>query len=91
MATYVYETIPRRPGAEPERFEIRQSMKDAPLTQHPLTGEPVRRVITGGYGLMGVGTRAEAAKAAPAAPAGGCCGPGCACHSGRRVPACECE
>ena len=81
MATYVYETIPRVAGETPQRFEVMQSMKDDPLERHPVTGQPVRRVITGGYGLMGVGEKAPAA--APAAP----CAPGCACHSGPRIPA----
>jgi len=56
MATYVYETIPAKPGDEVRRYEIRQSMKDAALTKHPETGEPIRRVITGGLGLIGVGS-----------------------------------
>ena len=80
MATYVYETIPQRPGDYPRRFELVQSMKDAPLRRHPDTGEPVRRVVTGGYGFMGASERAPSA--APVAP----CSPGCACHGGPRVP-----
>ena len=39
MTTYVYETIPQKPGAEPRRFEVRQSMADAPLTR--LEAEPL--------------------------------------------------
>lgn len=81
MATYVYETIPRSPGDEPRRFEIVQSMKDAPLSRHPETGEPVRRVISGGYGLMGVSEKTPAN-----APAAAPCSPGCACHAGPRIP-----
>ncbi len=81
MATYVYETLPQRPDETPRRFEVIQSMKDAPLHQHPETGEPVRRVVTGGFGLMGVG-----AKPATALPAAAPCSPGCACHSGPRIP-----
>lgn len=81
MATYVYETIPAQPGVEPRRFEVVQSMKEAPLRRHPDTGEPVRRVITGGYGLMGV-----AEKAPSAAPAAAPCAAGCACHRGPRIP-----
>lgn len=81
MATYVYETIPRQPGEAPRRFEMVQSMKDAPLERHPDTGEPVRRVITGGFGLMGVGDKTPAATPAVA------CAPGCACHGGPRIPA----
>ncbi|MBL9214318.1 MAG: zinc ribbon domain-containing protein [Opitutaceae bacterium] len=82
MATYVYETIPRRDGELARRFEVVQSMKDAPLARHPDTGEPVRRVITGGYGLMGVGEKSSPA----AAPASAPCSAGCACHSGPRIP-----
>jgi predicted nucleic acid-binding Zn ribbon protein len=52
MTTYVYETVPKKPGKTPCRFEVRQSMHDAPLTKHPKTGAPVRRVIAGGYGIM---------------------------------------
>lgn len=81
MATYVYETIPTRDGEPPRRFEIVQSMRDAPLRTHPETGEPVRRIISGGYGLMGVSERK-----AVAAPAAAACAPGCACHAGPRIP-----
>jgi hypothetical protein len=81
MATYVYETIPRQPGEAPRRFEQVQSMKDTPLQRHPDTGEPVRRVVSGGFGLMGLREKSPTA-AAPAAP----CSPGCACHSGPRIP-----
>ena len=48
MATYVYETIPQKRGQKPRRFEIEQKMSAPALTQDPKTGEPVRRVITGG-------------------------------------------
>lgn len=48
MATYIYETIPQKKARKPRRFEIEQKMSDAPLTHDPKTGEPVRRVITGG-------------------------------------------
>jgi predicted nucleic acid-binding Zn ribbon protein len=43
MPVYVYEVI--QPGGGGERFEIQQSMQDAPLRQHPETGQPVRRVF----------------------------------------------
>lgn len=89
MATYVYETIPTLPNAEPARFEVEQSMRDAPLTRHPATGEPVRRVITGGYGLMGVGERKTTPRA-EAASSGGGCSPGCACHANRSCLPDEC-
>lgn len=82
MATYVYETIPRQPGETPRRFEVVQSMKDAALTHDPETGAPVRRVISGGYGLMAKAGPASAPAAAPVP-----CAAGCACHSGPRIPA----
>lgn len=44
MPTYVYEVIPQE-GEATEMFEVVQSMNDAPLTKHPETGEPVRRVL----------------------------------------------
>lgn len=72
MTTYVYETIPASANEQPTHFEVRQSMKDAPLTHHPETGQPVRRVILGGYGLLkkdgGAGDSAS-------------CGTGCGCHN----------
>lgn len=82
MATYVYETIPPRDGEAPRRFEVVQSMKEAPLTHHPDTGEPVRRVISGGFGYI----EKAGPKGSPALSAAPCM-PGCACHSGPRVPA----
>jgi predicted nucleic acid-binding Zn ribbon protein len=48
MATYVYETIPQKPGQKPRRFEIEQKMSEDALTHDPKTGEPARRVIIGG-------------------------------------------
>ena len=69
MTTYVYETIPQQTGAEPRRFEVRQSMSEPALTRHPETGEPVRRVIAGGFGFI----------AQKSAPPAGPCGNACAC------------
>ena len=37
MAVYIYETIPKDPKQKPRRFEVQQSMKDAPLTKDPKT------------------------------------------------------
>ena len=71
MTTYVYETIPVKKGEKPRYFEVRQSMNEAPLTKHPETGEPVRRVILGGYGVL---SKSDGA----AAPTCGC-GPGRCC------------
>lgn len=44
MPTYVYEVI-LEDGEEGQLFEVVQSMSDPPLTEHPETGQPVRRVI----------------------------------------------
>jgi len=45
MPIYVYETLDKNGEGTGKTFEIVQSMKDAALTKHPETGEPVRRVI----------------------------------------------
>jgi predicted nucleic acid-binding Zn ribbon protein len=76
MATYIYETIPSKPSEEPQRFEIKQSMNDAPFAKHPETGEKIRRIVSGGFGLMTKG-----GDNAPATPSSGhsCGSPGC-CH-----------
>jgi predicted nucleic acid-binding Zn ribbon protein len=52
MATYIYESIPGKPNEKPKRYEIKQSMKDQPLTVHPESGEKIRRVLSGGFGLV---------------------------------------
>ena len=52
MPTYTYQVI-SSDGRGAERFEVVQGMRDEPLTVHPRTGEPVRRVITGGSGVLG--------------------------------------
>jgi len=75
MTTYVYETIPAKAGEEVRRYEIRQSMKDAPLTKHPETGEPIRRVITGGLGFVNSSGRGESKLAPRRSSHGG----GCSC------------
>jgi predicted nucleic acid-binding Zn ribbon protein len=68
MPTYIYETD------DGERFEIFQSMRDSALVVHPLSGEPVRRVITGGLGFFKVRSGSPAPGTPP--PASNCC-PGC--------------
>jgi predicted nucleic acid-binding Zn ribbon protein len=75
MATYVYETIPAAEGQPVRTYEISQSMKDEALTKHPETGEPIRRVITGGLGIM---TTSKGASSVPQ-PSSHCCGGGCGC------------
>ena len=52
MATYIYETIPQSSKQKPRQFEVAQRMSDKPLTKDPKTGQPVRRVITGGSGIV---------------------------------------
>jgi predicted nucleic acid-binding Zn ribbon protein len=52
MATYIYETIPQKKNEKPRRFEVEQRMSEPALTKHPQTGLPVRRVITGGSGIV---------------------------------------
>ena len=56
MPTYVYEVI-EKDGSGGERFELVQPMSDDPITLHPETDLPVRRVIqpfqiTGAASLM---------------------------------------
>ncbi len=71
MPTYIYETL-----EEPHRqFEVKQGMNEPALTQDPETGEPVRRVISGGYGILQKGGTGATGGG------GGSCGHGCGCHS----------
>ncbi|MEO6446952.1 MAG: zinc ribbon domain-containing protein [Gemmatimonadaceae bacterium] len=80
MPTYLYETIASADsGDTPEQFEMRQGFNDAPLATHPETGQPVRRVISGGLGAMLKGSE-RGSGSAPAAGPG--CGPG-SCGCGR--------
>ena len=74
MPTYVYETIPAKPNTEPRRFELFQRMTDAPLETDPQSGEPVRRIITGGVGikLKGLKRSTVVDKNSAAATACGC-------------------
>jgi predicted nucleic acid-binding Zn ribbon protein len=86
MPTYIYETT--SPGKPARRFEVEQRMSEPALTRHPETGEPVRRVITGGLGFIGASDKTAgdadgccAAGTCPAmrgeAPHGACGLPGC--------------
>lgn len=70
MPTYVYETIPANQNEEPRTYEISHSMFDPPLSQHPETGEPLRRLITGGFGISG---SSSSSFEPPCATGGGCC------------------
>lgn len=75
MTTYVYETIPSKPGEKPSYFEIKQNMKAAPLKKHPETGEPIRRVVLGGFGVLSSGKSGSDSSSGST-----CCGPSCGCH-----------
>jgi hypothetical protein len=44
MPLYVYEVV-LPDGSTGEQFEVMHKMADEPLTTHPETGEPVRRVF----------------------------------------------
>ena len=44
MPIYVYEVI-NEDNPDGATFEIFQNMADAPLTTHPETGQPIRRVF----------------------------------------------
>lgn len=52
MPIYVYETIPQKAGEVSERFELRQGMNDPKLTVQPLTGKPLKRLVSGGFMLL---------------------------------------
>jgi predicted nucleic acid-binding Zn ribbon protein len=83
MPIYVYETVPASAGETAERFELRQSMSEAPLTTHPESGRPVRRVLSGGLVTFTHGASGDSAAcglpASAAASMG--CGSGCGCIS----------
>jgi len=72
MPIYVYETIPGSADTAPERFEVRQSMSEAPLTQHPDSGLPVRRVLSGGLVTFTHGQSGDACGVPGSGPVGGC-------------------
>ena len=48
MPVYVYEIVLEGDEADEGgmQFEVVQGIHDDPLTEHPVTGQPVRRVIT---------------------------------------------
>jgi predicted nucleic acid-binding Zn ribbon protein len=73
MTTYVYEPIHQKAGEKPLYFEIKQSMSDAPLTKHPETGEPIRRVVLGGFGTLSSKGSADSGSSCACKP-GSCCG-----------------
>ena len=76
MTTYVYETIAAKSGEKSRYFEIKQNMSDAALAKHPETGEPIRRVVLGGFGVLSSGKSGDPSPSS----SGSCCGPSCGCH-----------
>jgi len=84
MPVYVYETIPPLPDQPVRRFEVKQSMSEPALTRDPQSGQPVRRVISGGYGLMMKGDSGGdcADGSCAVAPPTHSCGTGCGCFPG---------
>jgi len=64
MTTYIYETVPDSPDFPIRRFEVKQSMNDSPLTHDPETGQRVRRVISGGMGVIVAGARSTGSRPA---------------------------
>ena len=77
MPLYDYETIPTSTETPVRRLQVQQRMSEAPLTHDPVSGEPVRRVISGGLGTL-IPSRAGSEAAAPSPMTGGC-GIGCGC------------
>jgi len=74
MPIYVYETTD--PAKPIRRFEVKQSMNDEPLRVDPETGEAVRRVISGGYGVHVTGSSIGPSVGSVGSHG---CGPGCGC------------
>ena len=74
--TYLYETVPAREGDPVKHYEIKQSPNEATLTKHPETGEAIRRVILGGWGLT---LKPESGKASNTSGGGCGCGPSGCC------------
>ncbi|HEV2046762.1 MAG TPA: zinc ribbon domain-containing protein [Chthoniobacterales bacterium] len=65
MPTYIYETTD---ASKPlRRFEVQQSIHEKALEVDPKTGEAVRRVISGGYGVL--------MRGGSVGPSVGSCGP----------------
>jgi len=70
MPTYVYETV----SPTPERFEVRQRFDEPALAIHPQTGEPVRRVLSGGLAVLPNGVKSSDGPEAGCGPSNCQCG-----------------
>lgn len=73
MTTHVYEPIHQKAGGKPRCYEIKQKMDDKPLTKHPETGEPIRRVVLGGFGTLSSKGSVDSSFSCGCEP-GSCCG-----------------
>ena len=70
MPYYVYESL----TDSDRRFEFQQSIHDDPFTEHPETGEPMKKIIVAGASirLQGIKKSTKVNKLSPAATACGC-------------------
>ncbi len=79
MPIYEYEIL-SQDGTPKGTFETMQKMSEPALTRHPVTGEPVRRILSPTFvGQSGGGADAgdSCASGACGVPSsGGCCGGG---------------
>jgi hypothetical protein len=75
MPIYEYETIPQNENEQPVRIELRQNMSDEPYSQHPETGQPIKRV----FSAFSVGGATVTSNFTPPSGGGCCCNPGGMC------------
>tara|TARA_B100000519_G_scaffold187539_1_gene184364 strand:- start:508 stop:732 length:225 start_codon:yes stop_codon:yes gene_type:complete len=73
MPTYIYETIPKNSKEKPTRFELRQSIKDTPISEHPDTGQKVIRVISGGISISPKKGSSKQKSSCCSSASGSCC------------------
>jgi putative FmdB family regulatory protein len=91
MPTYEYVCTKCGP------FDVFQSMSDAPLSSCPTCGDPVKRKINGGMGVIFKGSgfykndsRKASSAASPASPASGSASKGASgCESCAAAPSCD--
>ena len=69
MPTFIYESVPESCCQEPEHYEIEQEADAVPLTHHPETNVPIKRVVIGGQALVKAGGEGKSC----------CCGSGECC------------
>ena len=82
MPIYEYEIL-SQDGTPKGVFETTQKMNEPALTRHPVTGEPVRRILSrtfvgSGEADSGAGYAGDSCATGTCGPSsGGCCGGGC--------------